>query len=79
MYKDHLPKSCQGENISFIPINIQLIPSVEVEEDKKLDARHAIEEAMSERFSRLEMQTLLIGIWVALALMRNCPNCGKGT
>jgi len=47
-----------------------------MEEDKVLDGRHAIEEAMcmSTIFSFLEF--LLIPS-IARALMRNCPKCQK--
>jgi hypothetical protein len=49
----------------------------EMEEDKKLDGKHAIEEAMS----RLSFELFVVPThldMLARALMRNCPKCRKG-
>ena len=56
----------------------------EVEEDKKLDGRHSIEEAMSASFflclaARFFFFLELIVFFVAAAMMRNCPKCKKGS
>ncbi len=49
----------------------------EMEEDKKLDGKHAVEEAMS-----MCPWVFLMGFahlnTLARALMRNCPKCQKG-
>lgn len=48
VYQDHLPKSCKGDTSAILAM-IYLPPiSAEMEEDKVLDGRHLIEEAMSE-------------------------------
>jgi hypothetical protein len=53
---------------------------VEMEEDKHLDGRHAIEEAMSAYLSYPVLTTADLGFQhAARALMRNCPKCKKGT
>jgi hypothetical protein len=51
----------------------------EMEEDKKLDGKHTIEEAMSMCPSRFVRTCLIILNALARALMRNCPKCQKGT
>ena len=51
-----------------------------MEEDKLLDGRHAIEEAMSAFFHVLSLIRLysIFKFMLARALMRNCPKCQKG-
>ena len=53
---------------------------VEMEEDKHLDGRHAIEEAMS-AYPSYPILTTTDPVFqhTARALMRNCPKCQKGT
>lgn len=48
-----------------------------MEEDKKLDGQHAIEEAMS-MYSFEFVLCLAHLSTLARALMRNCPKCNKG-
>jgi len=52
----------------------------ELENDKKLDARHLVEEAMSKLVSNLfyPMNMVNVADILAQALMRNCPKCKKG-
>jgi hypothetical protein len=50
----------------------------EMEADKNLDGKHAIEEAMSRCSSRLVLTCLIDMNTLARALMRNCPKCQKG-
>ena len=52
----------------------------EAEEDKHLDGRHAIEEAMStfRQFMHVFTPMILLFFTPARALMRNCPKCQKG-
>ena len=49
-----------------------------MEEDKHLDGRHAIEEAMSAFFRVLSLMNRFLFV-LARALMRNCPKCQKGS
>jgi len=51
----------------------------EMEQDKKLDGKHAIEEAMSMCPSRFVLTCLINLNTLARALMRNCPKCQRGT
>ena len=52
----------------------------EVEDDKKIDARHVIEEAMSEYMQYVYLCKITDRECSesAKALMRNCPKCDKG-
>jgi len=52
----------------------------ELENDKKLDARHLVEEAMSTLVSNLfyPMNMVNVADILAQALTRNCPKCKKG-
>jgi len=52
----------------------------ELENDKKLDARHLVEEAMSTLVSNLfyPMNMVNVANILAQALTRNCPKCKKG-
>lgn len=49
-----------------------------MEEDKTLDGKHAIEEAMSMYFFEFVQPCLAHSNTLARALMRNCPKCQKG-
>jgi len=76
---DHLPKSCKGTFFFYIfnsRVDSDRFYHIEMEEDKVLDGRHAIEEAMcmSTIFSFLEFLPIPS---IARALMRNCPKCQK--
>lgn len=61
----------------FPPAALTLATNSEAEEDKKLDGKHAIEEAMS-MLSFGSSDVLTHPNILARALMRNCPKCQKG-
>jgi E3 ubiquitin-protein ligase RNF216 len=73
-FQDHLPKSCQGLPSAKEPTN--LIAFSEMEVDRKLDGKHAIEEALC--WSSDTLRFNCSEILSAKALMRNCPKCQKG-